>query len=404
MLSDVYFPRVNGVSTSIQTFARSFQEQGHTLTLIAPQYPEDTESSFNEVRIPSRALPFDPEDRLMSLKAIKRLLPRLKQLEIDIVHIQTPFVAHYAGVYLARALGLKIVVSYHTFFEAYFEKYLPWIPKRWLRAMARRFSKTQCNQVDALVSPSRQMLERLREYGVTQYAAVIPTGLPPEIFNARSSSTFRARNLIPDEAFMMLYVGRVAYEKNLELLISMFPRVRRAIDNAILLIAGEGPALDNLKKQARNSGHGDDIHFVGYLDRETELADCYQASDLFVFASQTETQGLVLLEAMANGLAVVSTASMGSLDVLFEGEGCLLAAPEADRFAERVIELHGNKALRRSLSQRGVRYARTWSSEAKARDMLDFYQGIVSGNPGQERQQLSTATAQIAIPAERSKE
>ena len=162
MLSDVYFPRVNGVSTSIQTFAASFQELGHAVTLVAPEYPNACDPELEVLRIRSTRLPFDPEDRLMSLRAIRRLLPELGRRSFDLVHIQTPFAAHYAGLHIERRLVLKTVVSYHTFFEAYFEKYLPWVPTSWLRGLARSYSRKQCNQVDAVVSPSRPMLDRLR--------------------------------------------------------------------------------------------------------------------------------------------------------------------------------------------------------------------------------------------------
>ena len=107
MISDVFFPRVNGVSTSIQTFTDTLLDQGHRVTLIAPDYPETYNSQLTVIRIPSKRLPFDPEDRLMSKRAIKKLLPQLQQQQFDIIHIQTPFVAHYAGIYLAKKLNKR---------------------------------------------------------------------------------------------------------------------------------------------------------------------------------------------------------------------------------------------------------------------------------------------------------
>ncbi len=386
MLSDVYFPRINGVSTSIQTFAQAFLNVGCRVSLIAPEYPDEHSAEFEIIRIRSRGLPFDPEDRLMSLREIKRLAPTLKAREIDLLHIQTPFVAHYAGVYLRRALGAKTVVSYHTYFEAYFEKYLPWAPRGWLRSVARRYSRTQCNEVDGVISPSRPMLERLREYGVTQQAAVIPTGLPAETFAPVEDRGFRARHALASDAFLLLYVGRVAHEKNIDLLIDMFCAVSGQIEDAVLLIAGEGPALASLRRRAARQINAERVRFIGYLDRTTELPECYQACDLFVFGSQTETQGLVLLEAMANGLPVVSTASMGSLDVLSEGEGCQIVPADPEVFAERVMSLHANEALRMTLSERALRYARTWAAENKAREMLDFYDHVLSGAVAQAAQ------------------
>ncbi|MGB5467971.1 MAG: glycosyltransferase [Sedimenticolaceae bacterium] len=170
MLSDVFAPPGERGLDLIQTFAGAFLASGHTLTLIAPDYPMPYESAFEVIRIPARTLPLVPEDRLMSLSAIKRLVPELQTKAFDIVHIQTPFVAHYAGLFLGKALGLKTVVDYHTYFEAYFEKYLPWLPNPLLRAIARSYSRKQCNKVDSVISPSDRMLVRLREYGMTRPA------------------------------------------------------------------------------------------------------------------------------------------------------------------------------------------------------------------------------------------
>jgi len=378
MLSDVYFPRINGVSTSIQTFSQSLLSHGHQVTLIAPEYPQDHAAEFEIIRIPSRRLPFDPEDRLMSLRGIKKLLPMLQTREFDLIHIQTPFVAHYAGIHLGRKLGIRTVTTYHTFFEAYFEKYLPWAPTSWLRSIARSYSRKQCNQVDGVISPSRPMLDKLEEYGVKNLTAIIPTGLPVSCFTTAEDTGFRARHGIRNDAKLLLYVGRVAHEKNIDFLVSTFCKVARESAQAELLIAGEGPALGSLQKQARDSGFGDRIHFVGYLDRHTELLECYQQSDIFVFASETETQGLVLLEAMASGLPVISCASMGSLDVLIDGEGCHIAPLEEGEFAGRILSLIDDPADAMRLSEKGRQYAASWSAEAKATDMLQFYERVVS--------------------------
>ena len=265
MISDVYFPRVNGVSTSIQTFARAFVALGHQVTLIAPEYPETHDAAFEVIRIASWPVPLDPEDRLMRLSAIKALVPELKTRGFDILHIQTPFVAHYAGLHLARQLQLKAVVSYHTFFEGYFEKYLPWLPKRWLRGLARSFSRRQCEQVQGIVSPSTQMLKKLREYGAYGHARVIPTGLPLQQFSLPHTTGFRERYGIPDDAFVMLYLGRVAHEKNIQFLVDTFALVKRRVRRAMLLIAGEGPAEESLNQMVNRMHLDPHVCFVGYL-------------------------------------------------------------------------------------------------------------------------------------------
>ena len=339
MISDVYFPRVNGVSTSIKTFSHSFLQAGHQVTLIAPEYPQTYNEYFDVIRIRSKKVLFDPEDRLMSRRAIKALIPDLKKYHFDLVHIQTPFVAHYAGVEIARQLNIPVVTSYHTYFEAYFEKYLPWLPPQFLRKLARLYSRKQCDQVDGIISPSHQMLDKLREYGASNKAAVIPTGLVLADFKQDPANDFKQQHGIDKDTDILLYVGRVAFEKNIEFLIDAFERISERRPGVKLLIAGEGPALPKLKACARAIGLEEDILFVGYLERKKALVDCYQSSSLFVFASETETQGLVLLEAMACGLPVVSTVCMGTRDVLKDGEGCVIALPTVKDFSDKVIAI-----------------------------------------------------------------
>ena len=381
MISDVFFPRINGVSTSILTFTRCLSAGGHRVTLIAPAYPAGYTDTFDVIRIPSLRIPMDPEDGLMQMRAIKRLLPILKLKQYDLVHIHTPFAAHYAGVWLARKLDLPVVVSYHTFFEAYLDKYLPWIPATWLRLAARTFSRTQCNDVNGVISPSRQMLDHLRRYGVTQNACVIPTGLPLEKFKLSPDNDFRNRYDIPRDAYVLLYLGRVAYEKNIDFLVRMFSIVKQHAPNAIMVIAGEGPAKNNLKKQVSAMGLSGDVRFIGYLKPMQAVVDCYDACNLFVFASETETQGLVLLEAMACGTPVVSCACLGSEDVLHEGVGCRISPLETDTFAAKVIEVISDPSITAALRQRGLEYVKAWSDSVKTEEMIAFYMTITGQAP-----------------------
>lgn len=379
MISDVFFPRVNGVSTSIQTFTDSFLAEGHQVTLIAPDYPEEHLADFPIIRIPASKLPFDPEDRLMSKRKISKLLPQLEKMQFDILHIQTPFVAHYAGVYLAKRLDIPCVVSYHTYFEAYFEKYLPWLPSGLLRKIARKYSASQCNQVNGIISPSSQMLAKLREYGAESQAAVIPTGLKLDQYQHAGESSFRSQYNIDEDDQVLLYVGRVAHEKNIPFLIDVFAEIVETNNDVKFVIAGEGPAQKTLQNRVEVLGLEEQVIFVGYLDRETELVDCYQSADIFVFSSETETQGLVLLEAMACNLPVVSVASMGSKDVLIDGEGCLISKLDTDEFSKKVLRLLTDPDYAKQLAEAGKRYVGQWSTEDKAKELQNFYHATIAG-------------------------
>ena len=160
------------------------------------------------------------------------------------------------------------------------------------------------------------MARRLTEYGVSRPLHVLPTGIPLACFSAGQRARFRQQHAIADERPVALYVGRAAHEKNIDFLIEALREALKKVPGLLLVIAGEGPALGHLRALVSRLGLAGSVLFVGYLDRQTELPDCYAAADLFAFASRTETQGLVLLEAMAAGLPVVALAEMGTCDIL----------------------------------------------------------------------------------------
>ena len=373
-VSDVYFPRVNGVSTSIRTFRQDLAQCGVETVLVAPRYGSDApDTEPGLVRVASGKIPRDPEDRRMRWGALMRTLDTLPRDEFDVVHIHTPFIAHYAGARFARRANIPCVATYHTFFEEYLHHYVPAMPHGIGRYLARAFTRSQCADVQALIAPSDPMRDILLEYGVSTPIHVLPTGLPADRFMAGDANRFRIQSGIPLDRPLMTYIGRVAHEKNIEFLVRVFTQVRQTIPNAMLVIAGEGPARDSLRDLVASLQLQDHVHFAGYLDRNKGLLDCYAAANVFAFASRTETQGLVLLEAMAQGAPVVSTAELGTRSILKPGCGALVVAEAQDEFAAAVVRVLQDPNLQKELGDRGRVYARTWSSSTMARRLADLY-------------------------------
>ncbi len=401
MISDVYFPRINGVSTSIHSFRSELRRAGHRVTLICPEYPEaqglararDHQDDEDILRIPARTVLLDPEDRMMRFGAITGLIPQLRARRIDLVHIHTPFVAHYAGINLARALGVPVVESYHTFFEEYLYNYIRWLPRDWLRGAARYFSRSQCNAVDGLIVPSSPMRHALARYGITTEMHILPTGLNLTEFLTPPGASFRAKIGLRDDQPVLLYVGRVALEKNIDFLLDMFPQVRAAHPHAVLVIAGEGPAEGHLRARAADMQLDDSVRFVGYMRRDGELQDAYRAADLFVFSSRTETQGLVLIEALALGTPVVALGVMGTLDVLHEDGGCRIPADNPTAFSEAVHQVLANRELRAQLSAEAVAYGERWSSAEKSRTLIGLYEQLCARRTAEPPAQAATDPA-----------
>lgn len=177
---------------------------------------------------------------------------------------------------------------------------------------------------------------------------------------------------------MLLFVGRVAHEKNIGFLLEVAQRVRKNVPDVLFVIAGEGPALAGLEDKVGQMRLTESVMFIGYLDRHTELNSCYRAGDIFVFSSRTETQGLVLLEAMAQSVPVVSIAEMGTRDVLRDGQGVWIAREDVEDFSGKVMRLLADRQTRVALGEIGRDYAHKWSAGSMAERMLTFYQGIIA--------------------------
>ena len=379
MLSDVYFPRVNGVSTSIQTFRGTLAGLGVRVTVVAPDYPaadSAADTTDGILRLPSHAVPLDPEDRLMRWSSLADLDRRLANADFDLVHVQTPFAAHYAGLRLARARGIPCVATYHTHFEEYLFHYVRFLPKSALRLAARALARRQCNALDAVVVPSQPMAATLRDYGVAKPLHVIPTGLPESQFLRGDGQRFRETWDIAPERKVALFVGRAAFEKNIGFLLEMTALARRQRPNLMLVIAGEGPALPALRRQAAALGIEDHVRFVGYLPRDGALRDCYAAANVFTFASHTETQGLVLLEALAIGLPVLAIPALGAAEIIGPQRGAVAAADTPEAFAAQLVALLERPAKLAAMADEGIAFAREWDAASQGARLAALYRAV----------------------------
>lgn len=377
MVSDVYFPRINGVSTAIQTYRHALRAHGVEVSLVAPSYGKDCSESWI-LRVPARAVPGDPEDRLVRWEAMHNAVEAAVEQGCDLIHVQTPFVAHYAGTSVSRRYGLPVIATYHTLFEEYLKHYAPLVPVAWLRRLARSFSRRQCNALDAVIVPSKAIHERLSRYGVTVPMHVLPTGIPLQNQAHEARQSFWSRYDIDASRPIALFVGRVAHEKNIKFLLDAVDLARESVPDILLVVAGEGPALPHLRQTVIDRGLQNSVQFIGYLDRNTDLPACYAAADVFVFASRTETQGLVLLEAMAAGLLVVALAEMGTVDILGARRGAIVPEDNPYAFSLELVRVLRDPDLRMQLAEEGRAYAAEWSDEVLAGRMADLYRQIVS--------------------------
>lgn len=363
--TECYKPIVNGVVASIDALRDGLCARGVEVTTVAPHFPRFIDDDERDVvRIPSLPLPTQTAYRLCLpyLNADDRRRVR----GLDIVHAHSPFVTGWMGASYARRHRIPLVFTYHTRLDAY-AHYAPFDRGTTERAMSE-LTRRYANWADAVVVPTQAMEIRLRELGVRAPIAVVPSAIDVERFaGGRRSALVRARLGANDDAPLALVVSRLAMEKNVELALDALART----PDLRLAIVGEGPHRAALEERARRLGVDARVRFTGTLARE-RLPDVYASVDAFVFPSTTDTQGLVLAEALAAGLPVIAADSAASRDVLV-GTGRLVAAdPEALADAIR-------SALAAGRDQSAVHLAFSrFTVEMQTRRILELYQEVLA--------------------------
>jgi glycosyltransferase involved in cell wall biosynthesis len=377
LASDTYLPRVNGVVRSVQSFAEQFRKQGHRVWIFAPAFPDYKDLEPDVVRFPSRYVFFDPEDRLanMSARGSKELVKHFAEYKFDIVHNQAPFALGLASVKWGKAHHIPLVSTYHTLFEAYVHNYLKAIPDFVGRWAAARFSSWFCNQHDLIIAPSSPMADALKAYGVTVPVAINATGIDLAPFQNLNGQRMREKLGFAKDDIMLLTMGRVAREKNLPFLLDVMERLAPLQPKARLVIAGQGPALEEIKALVTKRKLDSKIVYIGYLNRQ-DWADLYAAAELDLLASVTETQGMVLTEAMAAGTPCVAVGAMGVKDVMADGGG-LMVGLDQNEFTQAVNRMLTDKNLYAQKLKEAKAQAQAWSIQAKAKELLEKYQKLI---------------------------
>ena len=298
LFTECYRPIVNGVVASIDALRAGLAECGVAVTIVAPHFPHERTGDDAIVRLPSLPLPMSTGYRLCVPYLRRSARARIERASV--VHVHSPFVTGWLGANIARRSGIPLVFTYHTRIDEY-AHYAPFEP-RLTRAAMTVLTRTFANRADTVIVPTAAMHARLREIGVRVPIAVVPSSIDVACFAAgRRSEAARALLGANGAARVVLAVSRLAKEKHLELAIDAIACLR----DVRLAIVGDGPHRATLEARATARGVRDRVHFTGALE-PAALPDVYAGADAFVFPSPTETQGLVLAEALATGLPVVA--------------------------------------------------------------------------------------------------
>lgn len=365
LLTNTFTPHVGGVARSVQAFTDEYRRRGHRVLVVAPAFPDTPAHETDVVRIPA-IQNFNASDFSVALPFPTGLKDTLDDFAPDIVHSQHPFLLGMTAVRIARHRRLPLVFTHHTLYEEY-THYVPGdspVLKRFVIELATHYA----NLSDQVFAPSESIRDLLEERGVTRPILVVPTGVQVERFAHGDGGAFRERHGIPADAFVVGHLGRLAEEKNLGFLATSVAAFLGEQREARFLVVGSGPAEEGIRRTFAEAGLAERLHVAGVLEKEA-LADALHAMDVFAFASKSETQGMVLTEAMAAGLPVVALDAPGAREVVDDGaNGRLVAGEDAAVFADALgwvaaLEGEGRAALVRGARDTAEAYSMPRSAD-----------------------------------------
>jgi len=370
MFSDSYYPYVSGVTRAVATARQTLAAMGHEVALFCPAYPGAGKEP-GLYRLPSFRAPTNA-GYYVAAPFFAGLRRTLSSLRPDVIHIHSPFNLGKAGYTAGRRLGIPVVFTYHTMYNMY-AHYVP-VFGRSVSRIVEEMALQVARSVDAVVTPSGVLAEYIEARGVASPVFAIPNGIDVPEFQSGDPVFLRSVVPIPRSTPVVLTCSRLGVEKNVEVLLRSFALASGEVDAALVLI-GDGPQRDALVKMASSLGIAGRTFFVGTVP-PARMPDYYAGADLFLFASLTDTQGLVVVEAKAAGLPAVAVGALGVKDMVKDGEDGYLCRNDPAELAARTASLLKNPPLLASMKESAKRNAQAFSREAAAERLLDCYKSV----------------------------
>lgn len=383
MFTNTYLPHVGGVARSVKTLEDACRARGHEVRVIAPQ-ADDVEATPDVLRVPA-IRNFNGSDFAVRLPVPMVVRDFIEEFQPDIIHSHHPFLLGDAALREAWKSRIPIVFTHHTLYERY-THYVP-LDSDGLKRAAIQIATAYCNLCDLVIAPSESIAHLLEDRKVTTQVAVIPTGIDTGSFGRGRNQRFRKRLGIPTAATVIGHVGRLAEEKNLSFLADAVAECLQQAPGAVFLLVGEGEALEPMLATLATFVDQGRVFHPGKQSGE-DLADAYAAIDCFAFSSQSETQGMVLAEAMAAGTPVVALDGPGVREIMKDGENGLLlgADSSAQDFSQALLWIVGDEEFCKSCAAKARETAMEYDTEPCVESMLRNYERLVAlyANHGEE--------------------
>ncbi|MDD4334175.1 MAG: glycosyltransferase family 4 protein [Desulfotomaculaceae bacterium] len=382
IFTDSYLPYTSGVVRSIQTFNEELTKLGHDVYIFAPNYKNCSSDSkvFRFASIPSPT----NRDFTVALPFSLKLRPTIKQLELDLIHVHSPFLLGRLGARYARKINVPLVFTYHTLYEHYVH-YMPFtksgskdiaqIAQSFSKDLVQKVSRDFCNLCDLVIVPTGIVADYLQEIGVKTTMKKVPTGIKTAEYKKGERGWLQNKYKISPDDRVLIFVGRLGLEKNIPFIFESFKVVKSRINNVVLVIVGGGPEEEELKDIAVDLDLSDSIVFTGTLSPR-DVINCYAGSNVFVFSSVSETQGIVIAEAKAAGLPVVAIRANGAAEMVEDGIDGYLTDQSTVEFAEKIIDLLNNDEHRLKMGKNAEINAAKLDSVNCTAMLLNCYQSL----------------------------
>lgn len=375
MMTNTYDPIVGGLENSVRDFASGYRQRGHRVLVVTPDHDDAPENEKGVVRVPA-IQNFNGTDFSVELPLSSELNRELERFAPDVIHTHHPFLIGDTALRAAAAFNVPIVFTHHTLYEQN-THYLIGDSKA-MKRFVIRLSTGFANLCDHVIAPSESVMKLLVKRGVTVPVAVVPTGIDIGRFSHGNGMAFRQRFGIPENAFLLGIISRVAPEKNFSFLAQVASKFLKEHSQCWFVIVGDGPSLKSVRLVFEKQGVAECLVCPGIL-KDQMLVDAYTALDVFTFASYSETQGLVLVEAMAAGVPVVALKAPGVREVVKDRQnGCLLATEDKEQFLKALEWIKGlNKQERFRLQDVARKTADTFAVPDCIDRALRIYKQVI---------------------------
>ena len=373
MFTNNYKPYIGGVPVSIEHLAVALRERGHQVYVFAPTYEGQEEEPY-VIRYPSFPLKVAgaPAPNVLT----KLFLKKVQELEIEVIHVHHPAIVGNVALYLKRKLGIPVVFTYHTCYEQYLYYIKPLERIEKCTGVVQRYLRHFCQKCDLLLAPTPEIRKYLWQRGVTVPVGVLPTGIPGSRFGKDGRSKMKLKG---EADYLFVTISRLAREKNLFYQLSELAILKELLaaqgKTFRHLIIGDGPAREELKKEAKRLKIEGNLIFTGNVPNAC-IPDYLAAADLFLFTSKSETQGIVILEAMASGLPVAAVDATGVRDVVISGRNGMLCPEGSGWLADSALTILDNPEKYRRMQQAAVETAGAYREEAVAEQAERYYRSV----------------------------